>query len=89
MLDTGLKDKVVIVTGANHGIGAAMAAAFAREGAKVFVTYLRLSPFEYGGVNEEEARNAVEAGRAYYYKTLMQSADAVVQGIQDSDRCST
>lgn len=34
MIDTGLKDKVVIVTGANHGIGAATALAFAGEGAR-------------------------------------------------------
>ncbi|MFZ2055600.1 MAG: SDR family NAD(P)-dependent oxidoreductase [Candidatus Aminicenantales bacterium] len=83
MLDTGLKDKVVIVTGANHGIGAATAVALAREGAKVFITYLRLRPFEYGGVEDEEANKAVEPGRAYYYKTLTRSADAVIQAIKD------
>jgi 3-oxoacyl-[acyl-carrier protein] reductase len=49
MLDTGLKNKVVIVTGANHGIGAATAVAFAKEGVKVFINFLRLSPSEYGG----------------------------------------
>ena len=38
---SGLKDKVVIVTGANHGIGAATAVAFAQQGAKVFINYLR------------------------------------------------
>jgi 3-oxoacyl-[acyl-carrier protein] reductase len=84
MLDTGLKDKVVIVTGANHGIGAATAEAFAGEGAKVFITFLRLSPSAYGGVDEEEARKAVEPGRAYYYKTLTRSADAVTRAILDS-----
>ena len=78
MLDTGLKDKVVIVTGANHGIGAAVARAFAAEGARVFVTYLRLRPSEYGGIDEETARRAVEPGRAYYYRTLTRSADAVM-----------
>jgi 3-oxoacyl-[acyl-carrier protein] reductase len=88
MLDTGLKDKVVIVTGANHGIGAATALAFSREGAKVFITYLRLSPSEYGGVDNDEAKKAVEPGRAYYYRTLARSADSVIQTIQDAGgRC--
>lgn len=84
MLDTGLKDKVVIVTGANHGIGAATAQAFAKEGAKVFITYLRLSPSEYGGVDEEETKKAVEPGRAYYYKTLTRSPDSVIEAIEES-----
>lgn len=84
MLDSGLKDKSVIVTGPNHGIGAATAVAFAREGAKVFINYLRIEPSEYGGVDEEEAGKAVEPGRAYYYKTLTRSADTVMEAIQDS-----
>ena len=42
MIDTGLKDRTVLITGANHGIGAATAMAFARQGAHVFITYKRL-----------------------------------------------
>ena len=43
MIDSKLKDKVVILTGANHGIGAATSIAFAKESAKVFMNYLKLS----------------------------------------------
>ena len=53
MTNTGLKNKVVLVTGANHGIGAATAKAFAAEDAKVFINYLRLSPEDYGTYREE------------------------------------
>jgi NAD(P)-dependent dehydrogenase (short-subunit alcohol dehydrogenase family) len=45
-----LKDKAIIVTGGTSGIGAAIAAAAIREGAKVLVH----------GINEEEGRAAVE-----------------------------
>jgi len=88
MIDTGLKDKVVIVTGANHGIGAATAVAFAKEGAKVFLNYLRQSP-ELFGETLESAEKAKVPGRAYYCKKISQSADQVVNKItQSGGKCS-
>jgi 3-oxoacyl-[acyl-carrier protein] reductase len=44
MIDPGLQNKVVLITGANHGIGAATAQALALQGAHIFITYLRLPP---------------------------------------------
>jgi 3-oxoacyl-[acyl-carrier protein] reductase len=40
MIDTCLQGRIVLVKGANHGIGAATARAFAAQGAKVAVHYL-------------------------------------------------
>lgn len=42
MIDTGLQDRVAIVTGANHGIGTATARALPAEGVAVLINYLRI-----------------------------------------------
>lgn len=84
MIDSGLKAKVVLVSGANHGMGAATAQVMAKEGARVFITYLRLLSDEYGGVDRESAARASEPGRKYYYNVLMKSADDVVRTIKNS-----
>lgn len=57
MIDTGLQDKIALVTGAQHGIGAATALALAAQGARVFIQYLRLP------LNDEEgaAQRALDA----------------------------
>jgi NAD(P)-dependent dehydrogenase (short-subunit alcohol dehydrogenase family) len=51
-----LKNKVAVVYGAGGGIGSAVARAFAREGAKVFLTGL------HGAVVEAVAKDIVAAG---------------------------
>ncbi len=84
MVDPGLENKAVLVTGANnpHGIGAATASAFAAQGAKVFITYLRISPQDHG-VSEEQAQQTDAPGLPFYYKMQTESAAEVVQVIRD------
>ncbi|MBW8803802.1 MAG: SDR family oxidoreductase [Catenulisporales bacterium] len=44
MRDPGLTARVALVTGANHGIGAAISRELAGHGVRVVATYLRMSP---------------------------------------------
>jgi len=78
-----LEGKVVLVTGANNlkGIGAAVARAFARQGAKVLLSYLRLSPQEFG-IDESETARAEEAGLPFYHARRAETAAQVVEAIK-------
>jgi 3-oxoacyl-[acyl-carrier protein] reductase len=83
MIDPGLKDRVAVVTGANHGIGAATAQILAEQGAKVFITFLRLDPKTYGGIDPDLAARSAEPGRAAYYHILTQDAKATLRAIKE------
>lgn len=81
MIHTGLQDKVAIVTGANHGIGAATAKALALQGVSIFLTYLRLPPL---GTSSEQAqaRDTSTPGLALYNFNRSQRADSVIEQIR-------
>jgi 3-oxoacyl-[acyl-carrier protein] reductase len=83
MIDPKLAGKVVLITGANnpHGIGAATARAFASQGAKVLLSYLRLRPEPYN-ISIEQAEQATQSGEAFYHAMRMKSADEVVASLQ-------
>jgi 3-oxoacyl-[acyl-carrier protein] reductase len=82
MVDTGLKGKVALITGANHGIGAATAVALAREGSDVFLTYFR--PFARSKKSPSPGKPELgpEPGREEYYRILSRDAGAVVRSIR-------
>jgi 3-oxoacyl-[acyl-carrier protein] reductase len=65
-----LQGKVALVTGANHGIGAATAIALAGRGAAVVVSFLRLNDPPSPGTPDS------------YYRVRSQDASSVVSSIQ-------
>lgn len=68
-----LKDRAAIVTGADSGIGRAVALAFAREGADVLIAYLN---------EEEDAQETLRAVQAAGRKGILMPGD-----VGDADYC--
>jgi 3-oxoacyl-[acyl-carrier protein] reductase len=81
MIDPQLEHKVILITGANHGIGAASARAFAKQGAKVFITYFR-EPCDYSAEELAMALEARTGGDKYFRAKQQQTADPVVEHIR-------
>lgn len=78
MIDPQLAGKVAIVTGANHGIGAATALALAEQGTAVFATYLLLAPGD--GVDGDPS----VPGRAQYQARQAQGIDETLEAIRSA-----
>ena len=82
MIETGLQNKVVIVTGAAAGIGKATARRFAQEGAHVASWDVHDAPAEAGGMFQKvdvSSSSSVEAAvkavwrvgaRSMYWSTM-------------------
>jgi 3-oxoacyl-[acyl-carrier protein] reductase len=82
MAPSTIRDHVALVTGGNHGIGAAVARALAACGARVVVSYLRLIddvdpgiPDEYRRYRANDAEHVVAAIRAQGGEAVAIEAD--------------
>ncbi len=79
MIETGLKDKVVIVTGAAAGIGRATAAAFATEGARVAAWDVNET-----GADDLVRELAAAGGEAAFQSVNVTDAVAVEAAVADT-----
>lgn len=78
MAETQLGDKVVLITGANHGIGAATSKAFAAEGAAVAIHFLEAPPTD----------RADEGYRILHVIKGRAAADELVSHIREQGGCA-
>lgn len=78
MIDTGLKNKVAIVTGANnpYGIGAGIAKALVTQEVNAFLHYFRCGDGKQSSVGDDDLR-----GEAFYYTQRAKTPDEVLDAI--------
>ena len=75
MINPGLQDKVALITGANHGIGAAAARTLALHGAKVAIAYLD---------GDQPSMADVEGSEPLSYNAGEAGADRVAREIEEA-----
>jgi 3-oxoacyl-[acyl-carrier protein] reductase len=80
MGDSGLRGRIALVTGANHGIGAATARALGTAGCAVFVHFLRIRPIDAPGTTQrmQDATQVVDEIRAAGGRAESWEADLAV-----------
>jgi len=83
MINPNLENKIVLITGANHGIGAAIANTFAAQGAKVFLTFHR-DMCHYSEEELQQARENGIGGDILYRAMQQESADSLLESIHSS-----
>jgi 3-oxoacyl-[acyl-carrier protein] reductase len=77
-----LTDRIALVTGANHGIGAATARALAAEGAGLFITSFRRPP-RFDAAARSEALASGNGGPELYEARQQQAPELVVADIAE------
>jgi 3-oxoacyl-[acyl-carrier protein] reductase len=81
MINPNLAGKTAIVTGANHGIGAATARALAAQGVHVFLTCFR-EPVAYSDAEMAQALTKGVGGDVLYRAMQQQPVETVVEAIR-------
>jgi 3-oxoacyl-[acyl-carrier protein] reductase len=83
-----LRDHVALVTGGNHGIGAAAARALAARRARVVISYLRLTDAVDPGIPDEYRRNRAQDAELVLTAIREQGGDAVAIEADLADRAT-
>ena len=83
MIDPKLKGKVALITGANHGIGAATALALGKQGVKIFASSFR-PPCQYSEAELERAEKAGIGGDVLYRAMQQKPISQLVNQFRDT-----
>ena len=83
MINTKLKGKVALITGANHGIGAATALALDTQGVKVFASFFRPPP-QYSKTELKKAEETGLGGDALYRAMQQKPIEHLVNQFEEA-----